>query len=579
MSENTPAPESKVEAAKRAGRHLRGSISQTLRSDAVHFGSDDLQLLKFHGTYQQDNRDLRKQRRAAGQDKAYQFMLRTVLPAGILSAEQYLVLDDLADRYANGSLRITTRQGFQFHGLLKGDLKSTIANLNQRLLTTLGACGDVQRNVMACPAPFEDQAHRQVQRTAGKISLALRPRSRAYHEIWLDGEKTQISAQPEEPFYGETYLPRKLKTGIALDFDNCVDIFAYDVGLVAITQDGRVQGYNLLVGGGMGMTHNKPQTMARLADVAGFIQAQDAVEAVRTVAEIFRDHGNRADRKQARLKYLLERWGMERFRREFQVRTSIPLEPPEPMATLPVDDHLGLHPHGDGENWFLGVHIPTGRIVDRPGRAAKTALRTLVKRYGAGVRLTPQQNLLLTHLSRDAALEAEDLLARSGLARLEEVSGVRRYAMACPALPTCGLALGESERLLPKVVDEVEAELRSLGLGQEPVSLRMTGCPNGCARPYNADIAFVARSPKTYHVYVGGRLAGDRMADLYAADVSPGEFLETLRPLLILWAQERQADEGLGDFYQRLRGVATHRRKLTGKEQPSVDESLVEIAL
>jgi sulfite reductase (ferredoxin) len=571
-----PKPESKVEVAKRNSRRLRGTIAETLASDATHFEHDDIQLLKFHGTYQQDSRDERRGREAAGAEKAYSFMVRVAIPTGAITADQYLGLERIADQHANGTLRITTRQGFQFHGVLKGDLKATIAGVNQELLTTISACGDVERNVMGCSAPLADADHAAVRDVAEAIAADLRPGSRAYHEIWLDGEK-QVSTEEEEPFYGDRYLPRKFKSAVGLSIDNCVDIYSQDVGLLAIVGEGRVQGFNLLVGGGLGMTHNKADTTARLAQPLGFVPTAHGVEAVRLVAAIFRDHGNRSDRRHARLKYLIAEWGIDRFREEFRRRASFPLTPPVPLPSLPYHDHLGRHRQPDGR-WFYGVFIQSGRIVDSSEIGLKTALHDIVTRFRPGVRLTAQQNLLLTDLDLESVQQVESVLRRHGVTPAQELSAARRFSMACPALPTCGLAVAESERVIPAILDQFEAELESLGLREAPLTIRMTGCPNGCARPYTADLAFVGRSLGLYNVYVGGGLAGDRLVDLFRADVHQDELLPALRPLLARWATERQPGEGLGDFYQRIVGHASPRVAVTGREQPTFDLVQLQVA-
>jgi sulfite reductase (ferredoxin) len=567
--------ESKVEVAKRHGRHLRGAISETLASEATHFAEDDVSLLKFHGTYQQDDRDLRRAREAAGQEKAYAFMVRVAIPAGAITAEQYLGLEEIADEHGNHTLRVTTRQGFQFHGVLKGDLKATIAGVNQKLLTTIAACGDVERNVMGCSAPLGDADHETVRQVASAIARELRPATRAYHEIWLDGEK-QVSSEQEEPFYGGRYLPRKFKTAVGLSNDNCVDIWSQDVGLLAIVSDGRLQGFNLLVGGGLGMTHNKGDTTARLAEPLGFVPIPNGVEAVRIVAAIFRDHGNRSDRRHARLKYLIAEWGIQRFREEFQQRASFPLGPAVALPSLPFHDHLGRHRQNDGR-WFYGVFVQSGRIVDTPGHALKTALHQIVTLLRPGIRLTGQQNLLLTDLDADGIETVERILQVHGVTLPTALSAARRFSMACPALPTCGLAVAESERAIPGILDDFEAELEALGLRDAPITIRMTGCPNGCARPYTADLAFVGRSLGLYNVYVGGGLAGDRLVDLYRADVPQDELLAAVRPLLARWAAERTVGEGLGDFYQRLMGLRARRTTVTGRELPTIDRIPVEV--
>ncbi len=570
----TTKPESKVEVAKRRGRHLRGSIADTLASDATHFGEDDASLLKFHGTYQQDDRDRRRARESAGEEKAYQFMVRVAIPAGAVTSAQYLALASIADRLGNGTLRVTTRQGFQFHGVLKGDLKATIAGINDELLTTIAACGDVQRNVMGCSAPLADSDHAAVRRVADALARELRPATRAYHEIWLEGERQATTE--EEPFYGRQYLPRKFKTAVGLSTDNCVDIYAQDVGLLAIVGRGGIEGFNLLVGGGLGMTHNKGDTTARLAQPLAFVPLEHGVEAVRVVAAIFRDHGNRSDRRHARLKYLLAEWGIDRFREEFQRRASFPLAPAADLPPLPFHDHLGRHRQPDGR-WFYGVFVQSGRIVDTPGHELRTALHEVVAKLSPGIHLTGQQNLLLTDLDAAGVELVEQTLRRHGVRPPLELAAVRRYSMACPALPTCGLAVAESERVIPGVLDALEAEITELGLRDVPLTVRMTGCPNGCARPYTADLAFVGRSLGLYNVYVGGGLAGDRLVDLYRADVPQAELVDAVRPLLARWASERAGHEGLGDFYQRLMGLRARRTTVTGRELPTVDLVPVEV--
>src|SRR5215210_4040599 len=461
-------PESKVEVAKRHGRHLRGTIAETLASDATHFDTGDIHLLKFHGTYQQDSRDERRGREAAGEEKAYSFMVRVAIPAGAVTAEQYLALEKIADEHANGTLRVTTRQGFQFHGVLKGGLKDTIAAINGELLTTISACGDVQRNVMGCSAPLADTDHTMVRHVAEALAKELRPSSRAYHEIWLDGDK-QISTAEEEPFYGDRYLPRKFKTAVGLSVDNCVDIYSQDVGLLAVVQGGRIRGFNLLVGGGLGMTHNKADTTARLAEPLGFVGTEHGVEAVRIVASIFRDHGNRSDRRHARLKYLLAEWGIQRFREELQRLASFTLGPAVALPPLPFHDHLGRHRQRDGR-WFYGVFVQSGRIVDTGDHRLKTALHEIVTRLRPGIRLTGQQNLLLTDLDADGTETVERILQAHGVTLPTRLSAARRFSMACPALPTCGLAVAESERAIPGILDQFESELRNLGDAHVPLT-------------------------------------------------------------------------------------------------------------
>jgi len=569
MSEQDQPKESKLEPIKRESRHLRGTIGETLATDTTHFSKDENQLLKFHGIYQQDDRDQRHERRQRGEEEAYQLMVRCAIPAGVVTADQYLELDKLADAYTDGSIRVTVRQGIQFHGVLKKNIKRHIKRINDTLLTTLSACGDVERNVMACCAPLSDEAHVTLRRVAGEIARQLRPASRAYHEIWLDEEK-QVTTANEEPFYGDQYLPRKFKTGIALADDNCVDVYTQDVGLIAIVEGDRLVGFNLTVGGGLGMTHSKPDTFARLGEQLGFIEPDCAVEAAQTVAAIFRDFGNREDRRHARLKYLIADRGIDWMREEFQRRASFTLHAWRAVPRPVCQDHLGRHGQNDGR-YFYGVYIESGRIRDNGQGKIRTAFREIVQRLKPGITLTPHQNLLFTNLSESDVGEIERTLSEHGVRLVEELSAARRYSMACPALPTCGLAMAESERFMPSLVDQIEETLAKLGMRDEPLTLRMTGCPNGCARPYTADIAFVGRRPEVYQVYVGGGLGGDRMVDLFAADVPADKIVKTLYPLLESWAKQRHAGESLSDYYQRLLQHDRPRMSVTGKESPTIE--------
>ncbi len=563
---------SKVELAKFNSDNLRGTIARTLDDDAAaSFGEDDKVLIKFHGIYQQDDRD----QRHAGDGKQYSMMIRVRIPGGALTWGQYLDLDRLADEVANGTLRLTTRQAIQYHGVAKGDLRKLMRGLNATLLSTLAACGDVQRNVMAPAAPFADRAHRDAQKLAQELALALAPASGAYHEIWLDGERVAAGGNEEEPFYGRQYLPRKFKTGVALDIDNSIDIYTYDAGLIGVTRESEGGGreivsYNVVVGGGLGMTHNKPDTIARIGTPIALVSAGDAIEAIRTVGAIYRDDGNREDRRHARLKYLVEKWGVEKFTRVFRERFSgkDEVKPPAEMPPPRELDYLGVFEQGDGRK-FYGVFVENGRVADTEHARYRTAFRRIVKELRPGVRLTPMQSILFTDLSDGDVARIGEIFDEHGVKRVDELSNVRRWSMACPALPTCGLALADSERIMPGIVDVLEREFAELSIGDVPLTVRMTGCPNGCARPYNADLAFVGRRPGVYHVFVGGGLGGDRLADLFAADVKVEDFVETLRPLLMRYRDERREGEALGDFYQRALAPDEPRRILTGKETPT----------
>ncbi|MGF1632314.1 MAG: NADPH-dependent assimilatory sulfite reductase hemoprotein subunit [Phycisphaerae bacterium] len=580
---------SKVEHAKHNGRNLRGTIATTLADEqASHFGDDDIQLLKFHGVYQQDDRDERIARKKAGQDKAWQFMTRIGTPGGQCTAEQYLDMDRLAETHANGTLRLTTRQAFQLHGILKGNLKDSLKQIHDALLKTMAACGDIPRNMMAPPACFADEAYQQAAVLAADLSRELAPATGAFHEIWIDGEKHLASdsqtlnengdvIEREEPFYGSNYLPRKFKIAVALDVDNSTDLWANDCGLLAITEPAPTQqnpaarrtlGYNLYVGGGLGMTHNKPETFARMASPVAYVKPEHAVEAVRGVVALFRDHGNRSERRNARIKYLIDAWGVEAFRAKLAeyvpFELSLPRDVPEPKQL----DHLGRHDQGDGRQ-FYGVWVENGRIKDvENGPAYRTAFREIVQKHRPTVRLTPMQSVLFCDLSPDQVDDVIAVLQKHNVPTVESISNARRYSMACPALPTCGLALADAERIFPAVVEVLEHELERLGLADVELTLRMTGCPNGCARPYNADIGFVGRKPGVYHVFVGGGLAGDRLADLWAADVKIDAVADSLRPLFMQYKQDRKPGENLSDFYNRYVGATERRTKITGKEEP-----------
>jgi sulfite reductase (ferredoxin) len=541
-----------VEVVKENSRALRGDIAAELAASSDHFSEEDKNLLKFHGTYQQEDRDARKTRRAEGLGKHYMFMVRCKIPGGRVTAEQYLALDALADQYANGTLRFTTRQGIQFHGVLKGGLKATIAGINATMLTTLGACGDVERNVMACPAPHADGIRTQLQDTAARLAAHLGPRTRAYHEIWLNGKPVaDPPTRPEyEPLYGKTYLPRKFKTGLALPEDNCVDVHGQDLGFLAIVEGGRLAGYNVLVGGGMGMTHGNANTFPYLAKPICFIPAADVVHTAEAVIMLFRDHGNRADRRRARIKYLVHDWGVERFRDVLAGYLGGPPTPPRPVEVRGYDLHLGWHPQGDGK-WYYGLSVPSGRVKDDGPVLLRSALRALVEKFRPELRITPAQDVLLCGLDGAALPAVERTLDAHGVARPERLTPTRRLSLSCPAIPTCGLAISEAERALPGILDQLEAEMRKLGLEDEPIGVRMTGCPNGCARPYQSEIGIVGRSGDRYMLFVGGRALGDRL-NFELKDLVPRKHIVTmLRVVLVKYKEERLPGESFGDFCQR----------------------------
>ncbi len=567
-TEPAPVKRSAVEGIKEQSRQLRGTIALELLEDTDKFNDQDKQLLKFHGTYQQEDRDARKSRRKDGVGKHHMFMVRCKIPGGRLTAKQYLAMDDIASKYANGTLRFTTRQGIQLHGVLKSNLKETIAHINHCMLTTLGACGDVERNVMACPAPHcHTGVHAELQETAQLLAAHLAPRSKAYHEIWLNGTRlpaadaesvAEPSAAPspepapiEEPLYGKVYLPRKFKTGLALPNDNCVDVYAQDLGLLAIVENGAIAGYNLLVGGGMGMTHGNAATFPYLAKPICYVPARAVVSAAEAVIKLFRDHGNRADRKRARIKYLVHDWGVDKFRTVLSEYIGAPLFEPRPVPVTDFDPHLGWHEQGDG-NWYYGLSVENGRVKDEGNFRLRTALKTLVERLEPGLRVTPLQDLLLCDLDASVKDEVEAILTEHGVPLSEQVSNVQKYSMACPAIPTCGLAISESERALPSIIDQLEAELQRLGLQDERFSVRMTGCPNGCARPYQSDIGIVGRSGDKYTVFAGGSVLGHRLNFVLRDLVPLAGIVPMLVPLLEDFKRYRSNGESFGDYCHRL---------------------------
>lgn len=543
---------SKNESVKAASNHLRGLIKEELVEDTPAFGEDSEQLLKFHGIYQQDDRDRRKEARARGLDKHHQLMIRTRIPGGIVSPDAYIAHDEISRRWANGTLRVTTRQDFQLHGVLKGDIKKSIRAINDALLTTLGGCGDVERNIMCCPEPFKDDFHAQVQRAISAMVAELTPRTGAYHEIWLDGEVVKSSEPEAEPLYREHYLPRKFKTTVALQGDNCVDIYAHDLAIVAMKRtDGSLRGFNVLVGGGLGRTHNKPETFVAVALPLAFVAPDEIVDLAREVVAVQRDYGDRTNRRHARLKYTIADRGLEWFQGEVQKRVVFKLQPPEPLAWKPVDDHLGWHEQGDGR-LYVGVYIENGRIADVNGVRSRSGLRRIVDELRPQIRLTAQQNVILADIEPTQRPRVEELMAEYGIAPVESIPPAIRYAMACPAIPTCGLAVAEAERALPSLVRKLAALLYELGLADERISFRMSGCPNGCSRPYLGDVGFVGTTLGKYDVMLGGDFDGTRLNRVFASNVPITEIPALLRPLFEAFRSDRKPGEGFGNWTDRV---------------------------
>ncbi|MGF1495220.1 MAG: sulfite reductase, ferredoxin dependent [Elainellaceae cyanobacterium] len=572
MVSTPPSPNvkatSKLEALKERSNALREPIATEILEDTNHFSQDGIQILKFHGSYQQDNRD----NRVKGQDKDYQFMLRTRNPAGFIPAPLYLALDRLSDQYGSHTLRVTTRQGFQLHGILKQDLKTVIATIVRHMGSTLGACGDLNRNVMAPPAPYKHRPEYEYARDyANRIADLLTPQSGAYYEIWLDGEKA-ITAEEhpdvvaarqrngtgtvfhnqEEPIYGTYYMPRKFKCCVTVPGDNSVDLYSQDVALVVITNDqGELEGFNVLAGGGLGRTHNKEETFARLADPIGYVDKDDVYDLLKAIVATQRDYGDRVNRRHARMKYLIHDWGVDRFRAMVEEYFGKPLAPFKPLPEFEYRDYLGWHEQGDGK-LFLGISIENGRVKDEGNLQLKTALREIVERFELPMRLTPNHNLVFYEIDPAWQSDIDAILKRCGVQKEDDIDPLVRYSMACPALPTCGLAITESERVLPSVTERIRTLLNQVGLSQEKFVIRMTGCPNGCARPYLAELGFVGQAPGAYQLWIGADPNQTRLAQPYQERMPIDDLEKTLEPLLVFFKRDRQPDESFGNFCHRV---------------------------
>lgn len=546
-------PPSDVEHIKLESNYLRGALEATLRNPITGgLPEDDNRLLKFHGSYMQDDRDLRSERERSKLEPAYQFMLRVVAPGGVATSAQWLVMDELAHKYGNGTLRLTTRQAFQMHGVLKWNLKKTIKTINDTLMTTLAACGDVNRNVMSSPNPYQSEVHAEVYEWARKISDHLAPRTPAYHEIWLDGEKVVDSkADVEvEPIYGPVYLPRKFKIGLAVPPSNDVDVFSQDLGFIAILEDGKLAGFNVSVGGGMGMTHGDTNTYPQLGRVIGFVRPEQMIDVAEKTVTIQRDYGNRSVRKNARFKYTIDRHGLDWFRGELHHRLGWELEAARAYHFDHNGDRYGWVKGYDGK-WNLTLYIQSGRIQDQEGYPLMTGLREIAKIHTGDFRLTPNQNLIIGGVSSAKKRRIAELAQQYGLTDGAHHSALRRSAMSCVALPTCGLAMAEAERYLPVLLDKLELIIDKAGLRDEEIVIRMTGCPNGCARPALGEISFIGKAPGKYNMYLGAGFAGDRLNKLYKENIGEQEILETLEPIIQRYAKERRTGEHFGDFVIR----------------------------
>jgi sulfite reductase (NADPH) hemoprotein beta-component len=538
------------EVIKDAIPTLAGNISATMASGVDQFSPDDQQFIKFHGLYQQDDRDTRKT------GKKFIMMVRGRIPGGIMTAAQWIAFDDLASIYGNNTLRVTTRQSIQFHGVVMAGLGPLIKRVNECLLSTLAACGDVNRNVMAAPTPVETIARAAMIADVHRIVAALAPKTTAYHAIWIDGVQLNLEDPANkdfvDPLYGKTYLPRKFKTAFVMPPVNDMDVFTNDLGFIAIVESGKLVGYNVAVGGGMGRSHGNEVTYPRLADVLGFIKPEHVVEVAKAVLTVHRDFGDRTDRKHARLKYVVQERGVDWTRAEIEKRANIKFDPAKPCTFTTTSDAYGWSKALDGTH-FLTLFVETGRIKDADNLRQKTALRRVAEKFGnIEFRLTANQNVILANVAESDKAAINALFAEHGVRTENQTSLLHGNSMACPALPTCGLALAESERMLPGLVDRIEKICGNLGLGSEEIVIRSTGCPNGCARPYMAEIAFVGKAPNRYQLWLGGNASGTRLNKLFKDVVKEADVETELSPLLARFAKERTGGERFGDWCDRV---------------------------
>jgi len=541
---NKPKKLSANEGIKENSDFLRGTISESLLDDSTgSIPASDAQLTKFHGTYLQDDRDKRMSLIKEKKEKAFSFMIRVRVPGGVCTPKQWIGIDDLSDKFADGTLKLTTRQAFQLHGILKRNLKQTMKEINDTLLDTLAACGDVNRNVMSPANPFESKLHGQALDIAQQIHDHLTPQTSAYAEIWLDGEKTAIGESEVEPIYGKTYLPRKFKIAVALPPRNDVDVFSNCLGFVGIPDGEKIIGYNVLVGGGLGMTHGKTATFPRLADVIGFCKPEQVVQVSEEVVKIQRDHGDRSDRRHARLKYTIEDRGVEWFKEELNKRLGWNLEPTKDFYFESTTDRYGWNEDSDG-HWTYGLFVEGGRLRAK----AKEAVRLIAEKIDCEFRLTANQNLVIARVSPESKLDIDKIFKEYEVTDSLSLSALRLNSIACTALPTCSLALAESERYLPSLIDELDGIIGELGLRDESIAIRSTGCPNGCGRPYLGEIGLVGKAPGKYNLYLGAGLDGMRLNKLYRPAIPHEEIISELRPVLEDFSKHRLESETFGDF-------------------------------
>ncbi|USK60447.1 assimilatory sulfite reductase (NADPH) hemoprotein subunit [Peribacillus asahii] len=546
-------PPSDVEGIKERSDYLRGTLKeQMLDRLSAGIPEDDNRLMKHHGSYLQDDRDLRNERQKQKLEPAYQFMLRVRMAGGVSTPEQWLVMDELADKYGNGTLKLTTRETFQMHGILKWNMKKTIQEINAALLDTIAACGDVNRNVMCASNPYQSEVHAEVYEWSKKLSDDLLPRTRAYHEIWLDEEKVAGTPEVEEvePMYGPLYLPRKFKIGIAVPPSNDVDVFSQDLGFIAIVEDGKLVGFNVAIGGGMGMTHGDKATYPQLSKVIGFCKPNQLYDVAEKVITIQRDYGNRSVRKNARFKYTVDRLGLQTVKDELEHRLGWSLDEAKPYHFESNGDRYGWVKGIQGK-WHLTLFIEGGRIADFDDYKLKTGLREIAKIHKGDFRLTSNQNLIIGNVSSQKKKQINELVEKYGLTEGKQYSALRRSSIACVALPTCGLAMAEAERYLPRLIDKIEEIVDENGLRDEEITIRMTGCPNGCARHALGEIGFIGKAPGKYNMYLGAAFDGSRLSKMHRENIGEEEILNELRVLLPRYAKERQEGEHFGDFVIR----------------------------
>ncbi|GAF64608.1 sulfite reductase subunit beta [Bacillus sp. TS-2] len=550
------APEgapSDVERIKRESNYLRGTLSESMVEPiSSGISDDDNRLMKFHGSYLQDDRDLRIERQKQKLEPAFQFMLRVRTPGGVSTPEQWLVMDELAQKYGNQTLKLTTRQAFQMHGILKWNMKQTIQDIYSSKLDTIAACGDVNRNVMCNPNPDQSEIHQEVFDWSQQLSDYLLPKTRAYYELWFDEEKVVSTPEQDElePMYGALYLPRKFKIGIAVPPSNDIDVFSQDIGFIAIVENKKLVGFNVAIGGGMGMTHGDEATYPQLAKVIGFVKPNQILELSEKLITIQRDYGNRSERKNARFKYTVDRLGLEAVVEELEHRLGWELEKARDFQFDSNGDRYGWVKGSKGK-WHFTLFVEGGRIIDQENYPLMTGLREIAKVHTGDFRLTANQNLVIANVTSHKKKKINELIEAYQLTDGKHYSALRRSSLACVALPTCGLAMAEAERYLPSLVTRIEEIVDRNGLTDKEITIRMTGCPNSCARPTLAEIGFIGKAPGKYNMYLGAAFDGSRLSKMYRENIGEAEIISILNELLPQYAKEREEQEHFGDFLIR----------------------------